>query len=192
MKTINEEVRREIVVDKSRFIAVLMRVDNVDLVNDILKNLRTEYRGARHYCYAYIVDEKMRFSDDGEPSGTAGKPLLNLLEKNELNHVLIVVVRYFGGVLLGAGRLLRTYVNAGIEAINNATIIEVEPLFSYVFCIKEPDLADFYNFINIMQIPYEMDFKDGDITIKINGNDELESKLREHFYNVAITKTRIN
>lgn len=99
-------------VKKSKFIGYCYEVDTVEEVNAILEDLRKEHKKARHLPYAYRIDGQIKKSDDKEPSGTAGMPILNILDKNNLNHVLVVVVRYFGGIKLGAGGLVRAYSNA--------------------------------------------------------------------------------
>lgn len=119
-----EEKTSEIIVDKSRFIAILMPLNQPEDVKQLVKSIATRFPKARHYPYAYIFDERSQSSDDGEPSGTAGRPLLSLLTKRGFNRVLIVVVRYYGGIKLGAGRLLRTYVDAANQTLEQATTFE--------------------------------------------------------------------
>ncbi len=127
MLTVNNEYISEIVVDKSRFIALLIPLSDDSNFKDLIKSYKAEYKKARHICYAYrIGNMKSKSSDDGEPSGTAGRPLLELLYKKDLTNVALIVVRYFGGVKLGAGRLLRTYVQAGVNVINSAELVSVE------------------------------------------------------------------
>ena len=109
MKKLKEE---EIIIKKSKFIGILYEVDNEDEVKDILTNIKKEHKKARHIPYAYKIDMQVKKSDDKEPSSTAGSPILNIIEKKQLNHVLIVVIRYFGGIKLGAGGLIRTYSQA--------------------------------------------------------------------------------
>ena len=109
MKKLKEE---EIIIKKSKFIGILYEVDNEDEVKDILTNLKKEHKKARHIPYAYKIDMQVKKSDDKEPSSTAGSPILNIIEKKQLNHVLIVVIRYFGGIKLGAGGLIRAYSQA--------------------------------------------------------------------------------
>ena len=87
--------------------------------------LKKEHKKARHVCYAYRVGQKSKSNDDGEPKGTAGRPLLELLHKKELNNIALIVVRYFGGTKLGAGRLLRTYVQSGVNVMNTASFVEL-------------------------------------------------------------------
>ena len=98
-------------VKKSKFIAYCYEVENTDEVKNILDNLKKEHKKARHFSYAYKIDNIVKKSDDKEPKNTAGLPIYNVIIKNDLNKVLIVVVRYFGGIKLGAGGLFRAYSN---------------------------------------------------------------------------------
>lgn len=125
MLTIKDETKHEIVINKSKFITLLYRVNNIDEINDKLDNAKKNYKDATHYCYAYIIDNIKRFSDDNEPSGTAGVPILNVLENNNLNFILCIVVRYFGGVKLGAGGLVRAYSKSCSECIIKSELIEI-------------------------------------------------------------------
>ncbi len=113
----------EIEIKKSKFISKIYRVNNIEEVAKILLKLKEEYRNATHYCYAYIINENKKCSDDKEPSGTAGIPILQILEKNNLNMVLCVVIRYFGGIKLGASGLLRAYTKAVSELIKKTPLI---------------------------------------------------------------------
>ncbi len=109
--------KSEIEVKKSRFISYYYEVQNVEEVKKILDMLKKEHKKARHIPYAYKIGNIVKKSDDKEPANTAGTPIYNLIIKKELNNVLIVVVRYFGGTLLGAGLLTRSYLNAANLAI---------------------------------------------------------------------------
>lgn len=125
--TIQEEKLEEAIVEKkSKFIATLCYIKNEEQANNLIKDIKKQYHDARHNCFAYRVMTESgvveRFSDDGEPSGTAGGPMLNILGKNNLCNVLVVVTRYFGGILLGTGGLVRAYSDATIKVINSATI----------------------------------------------------------------------
>ena len=110
----------EIEVKKSKFIAYNYAVNSEEEVKEILNNLKVEHKKARHMPYAYKIDNIVRKTDDKEPSNTAGTPIYNLIIKKELNKTLIVVVRYFGGTLLGTGLLTRSYLNAA----NLSTVLE--------------------------------------------------------------------
>lgn len=103
---------------KSRFVAILLPLENADDFKEMLKSIQKEHPKAKHIVYAYRSGDRSKSNDDGEPKGTAGRPLLELLHKRELNNVVIFVARYFGGTKLGAGRLLRTYLQAGINVVN--------------------------------------------------------------------------
>lgn len=101
-------------IKKSKFYGYLYNIDRVEDVSSILDALKKEHKKATHICYAYKItsgQEFVKFFDDGEPSGTAGKPIFNVIDKKKLNNVLVVVVRYFGGIKLGAGGLTRAYSN---------------------------------------------------------------------------------
>lgn len=111
----------------SKFIALAFPVGSVDEIKDILTQLRKKYYDARHVCYAYMLGpERIEFraSDDGEPSGTAGRPILGQINSRQLTDVLVVVVRYFGGVLLGTGGLITAYREAAADALDHATVVE--------------------------------------------------------------------
>ena len=118
--------KNEFVINKSKFITLIFNINNKEDIDNILAKTKEEYIGANHYVYAYIVDTISYSTDDKEPSGTAGKPILNVLEKNNLNHVLCIVVRYFGGIKLGAGPLTRAYSRCASEIIKLSNIIELE------------------------------------------------------------------
>lgn len=105
-----------LIENNSKFVAYRFDGFTKELLAPILKDLQKKHKKARHFCYTYIVKEagivSKKYSDDGEPKGTAGRPILSQLERHEVENVLVVIVRYFGGKKLGASRLLRTYVGA--------------------------------------------------------------------------------
>ena len=181
--TIGEEkLEKEIVEKKSRFIGTIFYVENEEKAQAILKDVKKQYYDARHNCFAYrIMTENgviERFSDDGEPSGTAGGPMLNILAKNNLCNVLVVVTRYFGGILLGTGGLVRAYSDTVTKVIDSATIanetigLEVEVEIEYTML----EMFKYYckkNDINIVNIVYEDNIK---CYIEVT-NVELENLL---------------
>lgn len=112
IKTNKEEIK------KSKFIAYYYELDDANDIKIIIDELRKEHKKAKHIVYAYKFGNTAGKTDDKEPSGTAGLPLYNLLEANNLNNKMIVIVRYFGGIKLGAGPLMRAYKNAGVSVIN--------------------------------------------------------------------------
>jgi len=126
-KTINKAAEGLYKEKGSKFLAFAYPVDNEDEIKDILKNLRKKYFDARHHCYAYRLgaDNKVfRTNDDGEPTNTAGKPILGQIQSFSITNILIVVIRYFGGTLLGVGGLIQAYRSAAMEALNKAEIVE--------------------------------------------------------------------
>lgn len=130
MYTIKENVQSELIINKSRFITFIYRIKKLDEVSQILSNLKINYKDATHYCYAYTLENIKKASDDGEPTHTAGRPMLNVLENKKINNVLVVVIRYFGGVKLGAGGLVRAYSNAVTSALKEASIIPLTKEFT--------------------------------------------------------------
>lgn len=111
----------------SKFLSFAIPVKDVEEIKAILENYRKEYYDAHHVCYAYMLGEErteFRSNDDGEPSGTAGRPILGQINSFELTDILIIVTRYFGGILLGTGGLVTAYKEAAADAINNAEIVE--------------------------------------------------------------------
>ena len=182
MYSINKNIDNTIIIKKSKFITKLYKINNMDEVNNILNKLKQEYRDSTHICYGYIIDSHEKCFDDGEPSGTAGLPILNILRKNNLNFILAVVIRYFGGIKLGAGGLIRAYSNSISDTLKlvkinelqeglNITIIfnydnikYIDNLFNNEEIInKEYDNNVEYN-INILKNKYE--------SIKDNLNDK--------------------
>ena len=132
MYKILERYQNEIVINKSRFISLMMPISSDSEVKDILKNLNKEFPKATHYCYAYRVAGKEKSSDDGEPSGTAGRPMLEFLSNNQLENILVVVIRYFGGIKLGAGGLLRAYVDSCRSVYSISKVYKIEKHNLYI------------------------------------------------------------
>lgn len=128
--TIEKNTSAEIVEKKSKFIGQLFSVETVEEAEAIIKEVNQKYFDARHHCYAFRVTTPKemisRSSDDGEPSGTAGTPMLNLLTAQNLSNLLVVVTRYFGGILLGTGGLVKAYTAATREALKKAHVVQKE------------------------------------------------------------------
>lgn len=124
----NSKVEAEIVEKKSKFIASLFYVNTVKEADELVKSIKKKYHDAKHNCIAYRIMEEdkivERSSDDGEPSGTAGAPMLSILQKNNLCNILVVVTRYFGGILLGTGGLVSCYSNVTLKALDKAKKIK--------------------------------------------------------------------
>ncbi len=122
---VKEEVIGFVEILKSKFTAFVFPISNVEEFQTRLEQIRKANPKAKHVVYAYKVGVSSKSTDDREPKGTAGRPLLELLNKKNLNNTAIIVVRYFGGSELGASRLLRTYVASAVDAINKAELIEL-------------------------------------------------------------------
>lgn len=125
-KTVYQEASAEIVEKKSRFIADVFPVSSEEKALECLETVKKRHRDARHHCWAYVVgakSKKERSSDDGEPGGTAGRPILEVIRGQGLCNILIVITRYFGGTLLGTGGLVRAYTAASKEGLAHSSII---------------------------------------------------------------------
>lgn len=125
MYSIKKSLENTIMIKKSKFITKLIKINNIEEVNNYLNEIKKEYNDSTHICYAYIVNGKEKCNDDGEPSGTAGLPILNILKKNNLTNILAIVIRYFGGIKLGAGGLVRAYSNSVNDTLKLTDIIEL-------------------------------------------------------------------
>ena len=125
MKSIINKEIDEITIKNSKFIGIIMPIESKDDVKNNLNKLKEEYKNATHYCYAFNLINDKGFSDDGEPNKTAGIPILNVIEGNNLVNVLVVVIRYFGGVKLGPGGLIRAYSQITKDVINKCTFIDL-------------------------------------------------------------------
>lgn len=180
MKSINKNVTNEIVINKSRFIAKLFRVNNEDEVKDKLEMVKKLYKDATHYCYAYIIGNIKRFNDDGEPGGTAGMPILNVLENQELDNILCIVIRYFGGIKLGAGGLVRAYTNSVVEAVNLCDIINLVDGYK----IKLEFSYDKVKYIDNLLREYNISYKEYDtnviyeLEIDLDSYNDIEENLK--------------
>lgn len=125
--TIKDEVSSQFEEKKSIFIGHVKRVYSEDDAKDFINKIKNEQKEARHNVYAYVIGQNMgiqRYSDDGEPQGTGGVPVLEVIKKNEITDVVVVVTRYFGGILLGKGGLVRAYSKGAAMAINDGGIVE--------------------------------------------------------------------
>ena len=141
--TIKGESKSEYIEKRSKFLGAAFPCETEGEALSILEKLRSQYWDARHNCFAFVVDSgrTSRFSDDGEPHGTAGKPILEVINGKGLVNVLVVVTRYFGGVLLGTGGLVRAYTAATKDALENAEIVEMMPCTVCEVCCDYQDHA---------------------------------------------------
>ncbi len=172
MKTIKNNITNEIEIKNSKFITKIYKTDKEEIIN-ILEKLKKEYPKATHYCYAYNSKNYKKSSDDNEPTGTAGKPILNVLEKEELENVLVVIIRYFGGIKLGAGGLIRAYTKATTEALKKAIYQEAQDAYKVR-----------------IQFPYS---EEKNINYLIQEKNILKKEFQENIiYECIIEKDKIN
>ena len=184
--TIKEEYEDKIEVSKSQFYSFLIPLNSEEEVPLLIKEKRMQFVKARHVCYAYIFNSNYKYSDDGEPSGTAGKPLYELINKNNLTNCILIVVRIFGGVLLGAGRLLRTYVESGLNSIKKANKFEIY----YEFLIKLEIKLENINVLKGYLVKYKYEIKnviyDEISTIEFYSSNDVIKELNNNFYGMIL------
>lgn len=182
MKEILNEGYSELEVEKSKFISYAFFVKNHVEVEYFLKKIKKEHQKARHICYAYKINNSLKYSDDGEPSGTAGRPLLNLINQFELENALIIVVRYFGGTLLGSGRLLRTYVESGKQSILKAKLVNLIYEKYYKISISYEVYESFLHFGKLNHFTIIKSNFNDTILIEFYAPLDFKSNLEELFY----------
>ncbi len=179
------EFQSEYVVKKSRFIARILPVDSRATVNEAVARARKDYPDAGHHCWAYLLGRpedasNAGMSDDGEPAGTAGKPILNVIQHGHLGDVLVIVIRYFGGIKLGAGGLVRAYSAATQQALDEAPAQVVRELKSFTLTgdfSAEQGLRHFLGLIG--GVVKDVSYGQG-IEMKVQVDGEREVELRDH------------
>lgn len=169
---IKNNVQNEIIINKSRFITYLYKINSKEEFINIFNKLKKEYKDATHICYAYIINSEIKFSDDKEPNGCAGLPIYNVLKNNNLNYIACFVIRYFGGVKLGGSGLVRAYSN------------------SVSLCLKETEIIEYKEKIKIQIIvPYS---KNNLVEQMIDKEDILEKIFDDFvYYTILITNDDI-
>lgn len=177
MKTIIEGKTAEVTEKKSRFIANIFHVENVTEADEKIKQINKKYYNAKHNCYAYIVDGIEKCSDDGEPSKTAGAPMLDILKKNEFTNVLVVVTRYFGGILLGTGGLVRAYSEATKRAIENSEVVEIVSGERYIIEVSYENVNNVLYWCNKLNIKICENVYETSIKLTIESTKEDKEKL---------------
>ena len=139
-RTVLEPVHAQIVEKRSRFLTTLLPVDEEHKIHQAMVEIKANHPEANHHCTAFrLKDGLERASDDGEPSGTAGRPMLHVLQQQNLTDVLVIVTRYFGGTLLGAGGLVRAYTSSVTLALKEATIVSYIAHAQYAFTVAYSD-----------------------------------------------------
>lgn len=193
-KTIDKAAEGYINERKSKFFSYIFPVKTEEEVKDILEEYRKKYYDARHVCWAYMIGtsrENFRANDDGEPSGTAGRPILGQINSSELTNVLIIVIRYFGGTLLGTGGLVRAYKDAAAAAIENAKILEKTIDDTYLIHFEYPLLNEVMRILNQFEsVQWTQNFTETcEMELKIRQNQsENLSGLLSSIYGVEVTK----
>ena len=173
LKTIKENTISKYEINKSIFICCLYKINSIDEVKTYLEETKNNFKDATHYTYAYIIDEARKSSDDGEPGGTAGVPIMEVLLKHELNYVLCIVIIYFGGIKLGTGGLVRAYRKSACIGIDNSTLLnlvdgyKIEITASYEEQKNIEKLIKNYTFSKTYTdiVKYELNIKQDDINI---------------------------
>mgnify|MGYP005789195213 CR=1 FL=1 len=183
-RSIDKNAVAEIIEKKSKFIANVYPADNKDEAENILKQIRQRYHDAKHNSYAYIVENIEKCSDDGEPSGTAGAPLLDILKNNNLNNVIIVVTRYFGGILLGTGGLVRAYTEAAKKALESTKIIEKEYGIRYWIEISYSNLKEIQYICKQLKIEIvNLEYKEN-VIVTLESNKLKKERLENSKINI--------
>lgn len=188
MKTIIEGKTAEVTEKKSRFIANIFHVESVTEADEKIKQINKKYYDAKHNCYAYIVDGIEKCSDDGEPSKTAGVPMLDILKKNEFTNVLVVVTRYFGGILLGTGGLVRAYSEATKRAIENSDVVEIVSGERYIIEVLYENVNNVLYWCNKLNIKICENVYATTIKLTIESTKEDKEKLID---NVEIENIKV-
>ncbi|CAM3702570.1 YigZ family protein [Erysipelothrix urinaevulpis] len=174
-KTIEKELMTEQIIKKSKFIAYLAPVQNEDQAKEYLQAIKKEHYKATHHCSAYICDEIERSNDDGEPASSAGLPMLEVLRGNNLNYVIAVVVRYYGGIQLGVGGLIRAYGSSVSLAIEEAELLIPQQVFKIKIQFPYEYTNDVENNLADYAIVTERDYEEQAIyTILTSQKDQLE------------------
>lgn len=183
MKTIKTGEFVELNINKSKFLSCAFNIQSKTEFLEILDKLKQEYSDATHICYAYSFYENNvlleKFSDDNEPNSTAGKPILNVIKKNDLNNVLIVVVRYFGGIKLGAGGLVRAYTKSAVLAIDNCKQVEQEYFKKFEIKLNYEHINILYNLANSNSLKILESFDNNFIILINEKNIEIIEKIKK-------------
>ena len=172
---LKQETINTITIEKSRFICYMKHIKDETEFKEYLNSIKKKHYDADHACSGFISNNIKRSNDDGEPSGTAGAPILNVLEKNNLNEMCAIVVRYFGGIKLGAGGLIRAYSNAVSECLNTGTLVEnIEyPKYSLVLPYDVANKVEHYIKNNTILINTTYD-ENITFTFALDDNNKLE------------------
>lgn len=186
--TVKLDSIKTIEIKKSKFIGYAFFCADVEMANNYLSQIRLEHKKATHVCYAYIINSNEKASDDGEPQGTAGLPMLEILKKRKLTNVLVVAVRYFGGIKLGAGGLVRAYGETVSSALNESGESELKEVYEYSLTLNYGEEAVLNN-LKLNSEVYNLTVEYSDkITVLFCSNLSFEN-LKE--YNLTKNQTKL-
>lgn len=174
----------EYVILGSRFIGLLIPFDDEKDINTLLAKVREDYPKATHYPYAARLLPFERCSDEGEPARSTGLPLLEILRGREVDHALLVVIRYFGGTKLGLGRLTRTYREVGLEAVEEASWCEFVEGYEARFSMSYSDFSSFQKDADRFDLKIEDEDFQEEVTITLKGDKDIASPLVERYSNM--------
>lgn len=189
MYIIKKEEINELIIKNSRFIGIIFPVTTEEEISKIIEDLNKKYKDYTHLVYAYKINNKQKATDDGEPTGTAGTPVLEVINKNDLTNVLIVVIRYFGGIKLGAGGLIRAYSKTAREVIKITQKEEYIEYNYYKIKTNYDDLKLLNTLTNNIEIT-KKDFSE-EITYEIKIEKEKDN-VEEIFKNTNIQIKKIS
>jgi len=183
MFSIKQKTINEIIVKKSRFIAIALPVKNENSIKKNLKMFKKEYPNASHYTYAYILEDNgliQKATDDGEPTRTAGYPILEVLLKQKLTYILLVIIRYFGGIKLGTGGLIRAYTNAASKVLEYCEFTHKQTIYTCKVRADYNHIGNIDRFLressNLINVSYD---KEITFIFKINATnyDQIKEQL---------------
>ena len=193
-KTIKRTAQSEFVEKKSVFIGTAKRVFTEEEAKAFIDEVRLKYKDARHHVYAFILGEDMsvqRYSDDGEPQGTGGIPILEVMKRNELRNACVVVTRYFGGILLGAGGLTRAYVKGAADAIKESGVVERVPGHEVVMTIDYELLGKIQYFLKEKNMRIESLAYTDKVELALYLETKETSSIVESIMNISSAKAEI-
>lgn len=179
MYRIKDLIVDEFIINKSRFITYLQRVENEEEANEFIKDIKKEHPKATHHCQAMLINESIQGSnDDGEPSGTAGLPMLEILRKRNMELIVAVVVRYYGGIKLGAGGLIRAYSKGVNDALSKANLYRVLAMDKYKVIVDYKYANQVEHLLNnkeLLSKDYQMQVS----FVYLNNDQNFNNKIRE-------------
>ena len=183
-ETVSGTFETESTVKGSRFIAVVQRCPDADSIKEALEGISARYPNATHYCYAAVYGGRgrgERFSDNGEPSGTAGRPILSVLRGSGLSDTICVVVRYFGGTKLGLGRLTRTYRDVALKAVEETVMADLVPGYEASLSMSYSDFAIFEKECSRLSVAISNESFLEKVSLKVSGDAKIVKPLVEKY-----------